>query len=84
METKPASPPFHARYFGNHSNRSSLQWSKAERTYLPRRSLVGFALGQVLILPLAPGLTGDSERSESVDQVASQLLALIQSASVVG
>ncbi|RJG53131.1 TetR/AcrR family transcriptional regulator [Sphingobium terrigena] len=47
-------------------------------------SLVGFALGQVLILPLAPGLTGDSERSESVDQVASQLLALIQSASVVG
>ncbi|AJA11750.1 MAG: TetR/AcrR family transcriptional regulator [Hyphomonas sp.] len=45
-------------------------------------SLVGFALGQVLVLPLAPGLTGESETADTVDRVVARFLALIQPATV--
>src|SRR3546814_20620149 len=47
-------------------------------------SLVGFALGQVLVLPLAPGLTGDSETADTVDRVVARFLALIQPATEHG
>lgn len=45
-------------------------------------SLVGFALGQVLVLPLAPGLTGESETADTVDRVVARFLALIHPATV--
>jgi AcrR family transcriptional regulator len=41
-------------------------------------SLVGFVLGQVLVLPLAPGLTGHEGKAELPDVVATRLLGLIQ------
>jgi hypothetical protein len=45
-------------------------------------SFVGFALGQVLILPLAPGLIGENETPETVDRVVARFLTLIQSVAV--
>jgi AcrR family transcriptional regulator len=41
-------------------------------------SYVGFILGQVLVLPLAPSLTGEDDISGTPDAVASRLLALIR------
>jgi AcrR family transcriptional regulator len=40
-------------------------------------SLVGFTLGQVLVLPLARGLVGDQRGSESADELAERILALV-------
>jgi AcrR family transcriptional regulator len=42
-------------------------------------SCVGFVIGQILVLPLAPGLTGEVENSASAEVVAKRLLALIKS-----
>src|SRR3546814_17055258 len=43
-------------------------------------SLVGFALGHVLVLPLAPGPTGERETAEPVDRAVARLLDLTQPA----
>jgi hypothetical protein len=45
-------------------------------------SYVGFVVGQVLILPLSPGLTGQDDGSENADAVATRLLGLMRSANV--
>src|SRR3546814_17529995 len=39
-------------------------------------SLVGFALGQVLVLPLAPGLAGARETADTVDRTVARFIAL--------
>ena len=41
-------------------------------------SLIGFTLGQVLVLPLAPFLIEENESAENVDRVVARLLSLIQ------
>jgi AcrR family transcriptional regulator len=41
-------------------------------------SLVGFILGQVLVLPLAPGLVGADRGAESADALAAHVLSLVQ------
>src|SRR3546814_4535885 len=45
-------------------------------------SLVGFALGQVLVLPLAPWLTGERATAHTVARVVARFLALSQPATV--
>ena len=40
-------------------------------------SYLGFAVGQVLVLPLSAGLVGASDESASIDAVAARLLSLI-------
>jgi AcrR family transcriptional regulator len=40
-------------------------------------SLIGFTLGQVLVLPLAPGLAGDRIAAESADTLAERILAFV-------
>ncbi|MFX4086881.1 MULTISPECIES: TetR/AcrR family transcriptional regulator [Sphingobium] len=41
-------------------------------------SYVGFIVGQTLVLPLAPGLIGQTEPGETADAVATRLLQLLQ------
>jgi AcrR family transcriptional regulator len=43
-------------------------------------SLVGFIVGQVLVLSLAPGLVGDQADAESADALADHILALVEPA----
>lgn len=42
-------------------------------------SIIGCAIGQVLVLPLAPGLVGRDGGPETVDAIVERLLGLIQS-----
>jgi len=42
-------------------------------------SIIGCAIGQVLVLPLAPGLTERDHEPENVDAVVERLFSLIQS-----